>query len=42
MVYPGKRMAESVSVSTKLTKSEAELIEKASKEYGFMNKSEAI
>lgn len=35
-------MSESVSVATKLTKKEAELIEKISKEYGFMNKSEAI
>ena len=35
-------MIETVSVSAKLTKKEAELIEKISKEYGFMNKSEAI
>lgn len=35
-------MTESVSVSTKLTKKEAALIEKISREYGFMNKSEAI
>jgi metal-responsive CopG/Arc/MetJ family transcriptional regulator len=35
-------MPQSVSVATKLTKKEAELIEKISKEYGFMNKSEAI
>ena len=35
-------MAKSVSVATKLTKKEADLIEKISKEYGFMNKSEAI
>lgn len=31
-----------VSVATKMTKKEAALIEKISKEYGFMNKSEAI
>jgi metal-responsive CopG/Arc/MetJ family transcriptional regulator len=35
-------MPESVSVSTKLSKKEAELIERISREYGFMNKSEAI
>jgi metal-responsive CopG/Arc/MetJ family transcriptional regulator len=35
-------MTETVSVATKLTKKEAELIEKISKEYGFMNKSEII
>ena len=35
-------MGKSVSISTKLTRKEAELIEKLSKEYGFMNKSEAI
>ncbi len=42
MVYPGKHMSESVTVATKLTKKEAELIEKISKEYGFLNKSEAV
>ncbi|MDG6939294.1 MAG: hypothetical protein JRN39_02715 [Nitrososphaerota archaeon] len=35
-------MTESVSVATKLTKREARLIERISKEYGFMNKSEAV
>ncbi|MDG6933785.1 MAG: ribbon-helix-helix protein, CopG family [Nitrososphaerota archaeon] len=35
-------MTKSISVATKLTKKEAELIEKISKEYGFMNKSEAV
>jgi len=35
-------MTSSVSVATKLTRREANLIEKISKEYGFMNKSEAI
>ena len=35
-------MTKSVSVATKLTKKEAQLIEKISKEYGFMNKSETI
>lgn len=35
-------MTDSVSVATKLTRKEAELIEKLSKEYGFINKSEAI
>lgn len=35
-------MIQSVSVATKLTKKEAQLIEKISKEYGFMSKSEAI
>lgn len=32
----------STSVSTKLTKKELRLLEKLSKEYGFMNKSEMI
>ncbi len=35
-------MTETVSVATKLTKREAALIEKISREYGFMNKSETI
>jgi metal-responsive CopG/Arc/MetJ family transcriptional regulator len=35
-------VTKSISVATKLTKKEAELIEKISKEYGFMNKSEAV
>jgi metal-responsive CopG/Arc/MetJ family transcriptional regulator len=35
-------MSGTVSVATKMTKKEALLIEKISKEYGFMNKSEAI
>ncbi len=35
-------MSRSVTVATKLTKKEAELIERISKDYGFMNKSEAI
>jgi metal-responsive CopG/Arc/MetJ family transcriptional regulator len=35
-------MTETVSVATKLTKKEAELVEKISREYGFMNKSEAL
>lgn len=35
-------MVHSVSVATRLTKKEADLIEKISKEYGFMNKSETI
>ena len=33
---------ETVSVSTKLTRKEAGLLEKMTKEYGFINKSEAI
>lgn len=35
-------MSRSVTVATKLTKKEAELMERISKDYGFMNKSEAI
>ncbi|GEM_PF-3444165 len=42
LVYSGKLVTKSISVATKLTKKEAELIEKISKEYGFMNKSEAV
>lgn len=33
---------EAVSVSAKLTRREAELLEKLTKEYGFISKSEAI
>ena len=33
---------EAVSVSTKLTRKEAALLEKLTKEYGFISKSEAI
>jgi metal-responsive CopG/Arc/MetJ family transcriptional regulator len=35
-------LTKSVSVATKLTRKEADLMEKISKEYGFMNKSEAL
>lgn len=44
-VYSGRpllRQLEAISVSAKLTKREVELLEKLTKEYGFISKSEAI
>ncbi len=35
-------MPQSVSVATKLTKKELKLLEKVSKEYGFVSKSETV